>query len=282
MTERYLKWAHFIGTRGLRIAVIIAIAFALARLLRLLTNRMVKPARPGSYAAALHEKQTRTLAGLLFSAGTALLIGLAGLEIFREFGFDVTPVAAVAGLASVALGFGAQNFVRDIINGFVIFFEEQYVVGDLIEIGDTRGRVELLTLRRTVLRSDAGTLFTIPNGSIAQVGNLSRDWRQSFVDVSISPDESATPALEALDHVAESFRDDPFWSAALLEGPRVLGVEALGPSATTLRLAVRCHPGREADVARELRRRVREALSERGIPSSVSQRLHLVPSKQDS
>jgi small-conductance mechanosensitive channel len=282
MAERYLNWAHFIGTRGVRILAIIAVAFIIVRLLRMLTRRLVRAAKPGSYTAALHEKQARTIAGLLFSAGSAIVLSLAALEVFREFGFDVTPVAAVAGLASVALGFGAQNLVRDIINGFIIFFEEQYAVGDLIEIGETRGRVEFLTLRRTVIRTDTGSLVTVPNGSIVQVGNLSRDWRQVFVDVSISPDESASPAIEALEHVAASFRADPAWRTAILEGPRVLGVEALGSAGTTLRLAVRCHPGRELDVARELRRRVREALAERSIPSSVSQRLHLMPAKQDS
>src|SRR5437899_6775264 len=139
------------------------------------------------------------MAEVLYGAASKAIWGIALLTALPELGINVTPVAAIAGLASVAVGFGAQNLVRDVITGFYIVLEDQFAVGDTIQVADTVGRVEHLTLRRTVVRDARGALVTIANGEIRTVSNLSRDWSQAFVDVSLSPQLSQEKALQALD-----------------------------------------------------------------------------------
>ena len=175
----------------IHLVVILAAALILNHLLHLATKLIVKPAATQTRAAQAREQQTRTLAGVINSAGSKVVWAVALLTAAQEFGINVTPVAALAGLASLAVGFGAQNLVRDIITGFYIILEDQYVVGDTIQVGETIGRVEHLTLRRTVVRDARGALVTLSNGDIRTVGNLSRDWSQTFVDVSMSPQIAA-------------------------------------------------------------------------------------------
>jgi small conductance mechanosensitive channel len=234
------------------------LALVLNRVLRAVTKRLVLPAAPGdtSRGALAREQHTRTMAGVIYSGGNAVIFVLAALMALPEMGFIVTPLAAAAGLASLAIGFGAQNLVRDFINGFFIVFEEQFAVGDTIRTGSITGRVEHITLRRTVVRDPQGALVTIPNSELNTVANLSRDWGQVFVDVTVPAGASIDVALGALDKVAGAFRTDSAWSAALQDGPRVLGIDSLSASAAVLRLQIRTAPGRQDDVARELRRRI--------------------------
>ena len=179
----------------------------------------------------MREQQTRTLAGLLYGAGSKVVWGIALLTALPEFGINVTPIATMAGLASLAIGFGAQNLVRDVITGFYIILEDQFVVGDTIQVGETIGRVEHMTLRRTVLRDPRGALVTIANGDIRTVSNLSRDWSQAFVDISLAPDTPIEKTLQALESAAAELRGDPAWSQALVDGPRVLGVQSFDRTA---------------------------------------------------
>jgi small conductance mechanosensitive channel len=229
----------------------------------------------------MREQQTRTLAGILYSGGTAIIVIVAVLTALPEFGFNITPVAAAAGLASLSIGFGAQHVVRDFINGFFTVLEDQYVVGDIVRIGDVVGRVEHMTLRRTVLRDPQGAVVTIPNGEITKVANLSRDWGQLFLDAVIAADQPLDDALNALESVASEFRADPSWSPMLLDGPRVLGVESFAPNGTTVRMQVRTAPTRQDDVARELRRRMQIELAGRGIQLGGLQRMQLVTPERD-
>jgi len=276
MTIPFARWTEFALSNGARLVGIVIIALLLNRLLKAVTERLVKIASSDTRVAVMREQHTRTLAGVLYSAGTAAIVIVAFLTALPEFGFSVTPIAALAGLATVALGFGAQNVVRDLINGFFIVFEDQFVVGDIIRIGDTAGRVEHLTLRRTVVRDLQGSLVTISNGEIRQVGNLSRDWSQLFLDVQVSADDSMGRALAALDQVCGELRADTAWSPALVDGPRLLGVEALNVSGATLRVQLRTVPTRQHDVARELRRRIQARFEQQQISLSSVQRVELV------
>ena len=260
----------------IHLMVILAAALVLNHLLHLLTKLIVKPASTQTRAAQAREQQTRTLAGVINSAGSKVVWAVALLTAAQEFGINVTPVAALAGLASLAVGFGAQNLVRDIISGFYIILEDQYVVGETIQVGETIGRVEHLTLRRTVVRDPRGALVTLSNGDIRTVGNLSRDWSQTFVDVSVSPQIAQEKALQALEVAIAEFRGDPAWSQVLVDGPRILGLQSYDQSASTIRLQVRTAPSRQDDVARELRRRIQLEFQRRGIPLWSVQRLELV------
>ena len=282
MTDHVFRWTEFALGHGARLLAILLIALLLIRVLRILTRRLIAAAgnESATRVARMRERQTRTLAGIIYSAGTAVISIVAALTALPEFGFNITPVAAAAGLASLAVGFGAQHVVRDFINGFFTVLEDQYVVGDVVRIGDVLGRVEHLTLRRTVVRDPQGALVTIPNGEITKVANLSRDWGQLFLDAIIAPDQPLDEALNALEAVAAEFRADPSWSPMLLDGPRVLGVESLAFSGTTVRLQVRTAPTRQDDVARELRRRIQIELTGRGIQLGGLQRVQLLAAER--
>ena len=260
----------------IHLVVILAAALILNHLMHLVTKLIVKPAATQTRAAQAREQQTRTLAGAINSTGSKVVWAIALLTAAQEFGINVTPVAALAGLASLAVGFGAQNLVRDIISGFYIILEDQYVVGDTIQVSETIGRVEHLTLRRTVVRDARGALVTLSNGDIRTVGNLSRDWSQTFVDVSVSPQIAQEKALQALEAAIAEFRGDPSWSQVLVDGPRILGLQSYDQSASTIRLQVRTAPSRQDDVARELRRRIQLEFQRQGIPLWSVQRLELV------
>ena len=284
MTDHVFRWTEFALGHGTRILIILLIALLLVRVLRIVTRRLIAVAGSESAVrvARMREQQTRTLAGILYSAGTTLIVVVAVLMALPEFGFNVTPVAAAAGLASLSIGFGAQHLVHDFINGFFTVLEDQYVVGDIVRIGDVVGRVEHLTLRRTVVRDPQGAVVTIPNGEITKVANLSRDWGQVFLDTIVASDQPLDEALNTLEAVASDFRADPSWSPLLLDGPRVLGVESLSANGTSVRLQVRTAATRQDDVARELRRRVQMELAERGIQVGGVQRMQLVVTEPEA
>jgi small-conductance mechanosensitive channel len=278
MTPNVFKWTDFAAARGIRIAAIVLIALILNRLLRSLTHRLIPAAGAEGLGriARMREQHVKTLAGLLYSAGTAVIIVGAILTALPEFGFNVTPIAAAAGLASLAVGFGAQHLVRDLINGFFIVVEDQFAVGESVRIGTVVGRVEHLTMRRTVVRDIQGAVVSIPNGEITQVANLSRDWGQVFVDISIPQEASSDAALAALERACAELRSDASWSPVLVDGPRALGVESFGPAGATLRLQLRTVPGRQDDAARELRRRIQNRFEQEHIRWGGVQRVEIV------
>jgi len=275
MTGSLAHWIEIAGTRGVRILVVAVIAFILTRILKALTTRVVHIAKGQARGAQMRERQTRTLAGILYSVGVAVIVAVAALMVLPEFGFDVTPFEAAAAVGSLAFGFGAQNLVKDLINGFFIVLEDQYVVGDLIQLNGETGRVEHLTLRRTVLRNANGAIVTIPNSLVGQIANMSRDWSQAFVDVTVPSDELVGRALATLEKIAGDFRNDADWSPALLDGPRVLGVESLSLDGSILRLQVRTALNRKDDVARELRRRIKLGFEESRIPLRQAHQVEL-------
>jgi small-conductance mechanosensitive channel len=277
MTLNMFKWSDIQVAHGVRLLTILLIAFVLNRGLRAVTRRLIAAAGAEGLGriARMREQHVKTLASLLYSAGTAVVLIGAVLTALPEFGFSVTPLAAAAGLASLAFGFGAQHLVRDVINGFFIIVEDQFVVGESIRVGTVVGRVEHLTLRRTVVRDIQGAVVTIPNGEISQVANLSRDWGQAFVDLSVPSEGSSDTALAALERVCAELRADASWSPVLVDGPRVLGVEMLGAAGATLRLQLRTVPGRQDDAARELRRRIQNRFEQEQIPWGGVQRIEI-------
>ena len=233
----------------------------------MVTNLVIKRAASPTRAAQVREQQTRTLAGLLFSAGTKVVWGIALLTALPEFGINVTPIATMAGLASLAIGFGAQNLVRDIITGFYIILEDQYIVGDTIQVGEMIGRVEHITLRRTVLRDPRGALVTIANGDIRTVSNLSRDWSQAFVDISLAPDVPLEKTLQAAGSRCRGTARRPGVVAGVGGRAAHSGSAELRPDgASTVRLQVRTVPNHQDEISRELRRRIHVEFQRQEIP----------------
>ena len=275
MPSSFNHWLDWILPIALYLLGILVIALVVNRLLRAVTNLVIKRASGQGRQAQLREQQTRTLAGVLYGAGSKVVWVVALLMVLDKFKFNIIPAVTVAGLASLAVGFGAQTLVRDVIMGFYIVLEDQYVVGDTIQIGDYIGRVERLTLRRTVIRDARGALVTIANGEIRTASNLSRDWSQAFVDVSLAPESAVERTLQALETAAAALRGDPAWSQALVDGPRILGVQNFDRTSTTVRLQVRTAPTRQDEVARELRRRIQIEFQKQGIPISSVYRIEL-------
>ena len=275
MPSSFHHWVDLTIPNVLRLLGILVIALVLNRVLRAVSKLIIKPGGQ-TRQSQLREQQTRTLAGIVYGAGSKIVWGVAILTALNEFKINILPAVTFAGLASLALGFGAQTVVRDVIAGFYIVLEDQYVVGDTVQISDYAGRVEHLTLRRTVLRDARGALVTIANGEIRTVSNLSRDWSQAFVDVSLAPESPIEKTLRVLETAAAGLRSDPAWSQALVDGPRVLGVQDFNRTASMIRLQVRTAPTRQDEVARELRRRIQAELLKQGIPVSSVQRIELI------
>jgi small-conductance mechanosensitive channel len=265
---------------ALYLVLIFFAALLVNRLLRTVTNLLVKPAVSPARSAQLREQQTRTLASVLYSAASMAVWIVALLTALDKIGINPTPALLLAGICAIAVGFGAQNLVRDVIAGFFVVLEDQYGVGDTVQIGETTGRVEHLTLRRTVVRDPRGALMTISNGEIRSVANLSRDWSQAFVDVSVAPELNLDKTLQALEAAATALRGDASWSQALVDGPRILGLQSFDRAASVIRLQLRTAPTRQDEVARELRRRIQIEFQRQGIPVSTVQRVELasVPS----
>ena len=275
MTESISQWSESAGRIGLRLLVIFVLAVFLVRVLRAVTSRLVQIAKSPTRSGQAREQQTRTMADLLHSVGTVVVIVIAALMAMRILGFDIAPALVTAGVLSVALAFGAQSLLKDIINGVFIVFEDQYSIGDTLQVNGEIGRVEHITLRRTVLRNTAGAIVSIPNNLIGQVSNLSRDWSQAFVDVTVPADEMVGRAMTMLEKVAGEFRGDADWSPALVDGPRVLGIETLSLDGTVIRLQVRTILNRKDDVARELRRRIKLAFQESEVVLSHTHQVSL-------
>jgi small conductance mechanosensitive channel len=269
-------WESWRIANAVHLLWILALSFVLVRLLLILERRVEAMATQDGKASSMRQKQVQTLAGVLRGTGTVLIIGFAVLTALPELGVSVAPLTVAAGLASVAVGFGAQNLVRDWINGALIVFEDQFVVGETVKIGETTGRVEELTLRHTVLRDAQGALVHVPNGEIRVISNLSRDYSQLYLDVLVPAGEAGDRALAALDRVAAEFRSDAAWAPAVVDGPRVLGIESLAPEGSTVRVQVRTAPLRQYDVARELRRRIVARFTQEDVDFSSEQRVVLV------
>lgn len=259
----------------LHLLVIVVFALLLNRFLRALSNLLIKPAAGQARSEQLREQQTRALAGVVYGAASKVVWVIAILTALDNVGINPLPALALAAVAGIAIGFGAQNLVRDIIAGFYIVLEDQYVAGDTVQIAETSGRVENLTLRRTVVRDARGALVTIANGDIRSVANLSRDWSQSFVDVGLAPEIALDKPMAALEAAASELRGDASWSQALVDGPRVLGVQSYDRSATVVRLQVRTAPTRQDEVTRELRRRIQIEFQKQGIPVASVLRFEL-------
>jgi small-conductance mechanosensitive channel len=206
-----------------------------------------------------------TLSHLLRSAASAVVWTIAGTMILAELGVNLGPLIAGAGIAGIALGFGAQSLVKDFISGTFMLIEDQYGVGDIIDAGEATGTVEAVSLRTTRLRDVNGTVWHIPNGNILRIGNMSQQWARALLDVSLATDTAVDHAQDVIKRVADSVWNDPEWHGDILEEPEVWGVERLGPDAIVIRLVVKTKPSEQFTVMRELRRRLLDAFAAEGI-----------------
>ncbi len=251
-------------TSGLRIAFILVVGLIASRWLRVLSarlERLIAGAAPTEDEA----QRASTLARVTRSTALVTIAITAGLMIMRELGLDITPLIAGASVVGVAVGLGAQSLIRDVIGGFFILLEDQFAVGDSIQVGNISGGVEKMTLRATFLRDLEGTLHVIPNGEMRIVSNRTKDWSRAVVKVGVAYEEDIGRVMAALGDIGHDLYHDEEFAPLLLEEPTVSGVEALGDWAMTIRIMVKTKPGKQWDVARELRRRIKESFEQEGI-----------------
>ena len=268
MSSPFTHFFDFTIPNALHLAGILVLALICIRLLRAATSKLVKPASTQTKAAQHREQQTRVLAESIYGIGSKVIWIAAALTALPEFGISALPGVVIAGAAILGFSIAARDSIRDVITGLEIVMEDQFVTGDTIQAADTVGRVEQLTLRRTVVRDARGALVSLSNGELRTVSNLSRDWSQAFVDIGVALGIPLEKTLQALESAAAGLRSDAAWSQALVDGPRVLGVQGYDQTGATLRLQVRTAPTRQDEVCRELRRRIQMEFQRQGIAAA--------------
>jgi small conductance mechanosensitive channel len=257
---------------GLRVLGIWLLAWLALRVVRLTAERIEKAVDDGDDSiTTLREKRGRTISQLLRSVGRVAIVTIAVLLTFNVF-INIAPILAGAGILGLAISFGAQSLVRDIISGFFILLENQFAVGDVIDAAGKSGVVERMTMRVVVLRDLEGTMHVIPNGEIKVVSNKTREWSRAVVDITVPFTEDVDRILQVLRDEAEQFSKDAVWSVQL-DGPvEVLGVEELRDNSLVIRTLLKTQPGSQWSVAREFRRRLKKRFDRETIQTPFQQR----------
>ncbi|MGE5359487.1 MAG: mechanosensitive ion channel family protein [Bacteroidales bacterium] len=252
---------------GIRIALIIVAAYITVRAIHLWIEYLEYRFTSDAVGAAAQERKrrARTLAGTLASASSVAVAFGAGLTVLWQLKINVLPILTGAGIAGLAIGFGAQNLVRDVISGFFLILEDQVRVGDLAQIQAVTGLVEEINLRTIVLRDADGGVHVFPNGTITTLTNLSKDFAYAVVDLAVPLTENFTKVAEALEQIGGRMQADPVVGAAILEPLEILGLEAIGETSGTMRVRFKTLPLKQYAVARELRWRVVTQFAERGL-----------------
>jgi moderate conductance mechanosensitive channel len=255
---------------GLPILIVVVVALIVTFVARLAVNRFRRRLEgTASLTQELNLQRATTLTHALSTALIVVIWTIAILLVLGEFDINLGPLIASAGVAGVALGFGAQSVVRDTLSGFFILMENQFGVGDNVEIqtpsSKVIGRVESLTLRVTSLRAFDGTLHIVPNGNIIVASNRSRGWARAIVDVRAGYEEDVENLRRVLEELFEELKADRTLSEWIHEGPSVLGVERMGQDALVMRVVADTRPSKVMDVERTLRERITRRLGERGI-----------------
>ena len=213
-----------------------------------------------------------TISSVLTAMGRVVVWTLAVLLVLGELGFDLAPMIAGAGIVGVAVGFGAQSLVADFLSGLFMLMEDQYGVGDWVDVGDTSGTVEHVGLRTTRIRSLDGLLWTVRNGEIVRTANANQGWGRAVVDIGVGYDVDLDDAQSLIHQVAMDAKDDPVLAPKFQDDPEIWGIQELGDDAVTIRLVIKSSPGDQWGLARALRLRIKKALDERGMEIPFPQR----------
>lgn len=265
---------------GIHIVVILGSVVLGSVCVRLVRQRVLQGAQASDRLNSERKGQIQTVAQVVAWIANVLIAGIGTVTVLGYF-VDITPLLTGLGVAGLALSLGAQTLVKDLIGGLMILVENQYVVGDVIRIGDVSGVVERLTLRATYVRDIKGDLHLIPNGDVRVVSNGTRGWSRALVDLGVAYEEDMSRVLAVLEREAEQFALDTQFAAHLLEPPTVTGPLALGDWAVTVRVMVKTHPGKQWAVATELRRRLLAACERENIALPYPRQEVLVSSQKE-
>ena len=211
------------------------------------------------------KQRAETMGSVLKSIASILIMGTAFFSVLGYLGLNLTPILASATVVGAAVGFGAQNTVKDFLAGLFMLLEDQYGVGDVVDTGLAKGSVESVSLRITRLRDVNGVVWYVRNGEITRIGNETQNWGRAVLDIPVAPDQSISMVRDLLNVTAVALAADPDWEDLILEEPSVWGVQAITNDATVVRITLKTAPGKQGEVARELRERVKSAFDESGV-----------------
>jgi moderate conductance mechanosensitive channel len=277
--------AEFFGTsrgavvhRIINVVVIWVAAWAAYQLVRRVARRIIAVVDDGDETTMTQaERRGHTVAQIVRSVGRVLILVIAGLVTVGQF-LPIGPLLAAGGILGLAVSFGAQSLVKDLITGFFILFENQFGIGDVIEAAGKSGTVERMTMRVTMLRDLGGVLHVVPNGQITTVSNLTRSWSRAVVEVGVGYGTDLDRALTVLRDELAAFQADPAWKSRLEGVSEVLGVEQLADHGVVIRTVLRTAPGAQWEVAREFRRRIKNRLDAEKIEIHYPERRYHRPS----
>jgi moderate conductance mechanosensitive channel len=267
----------FLRHQAPKILAILVVAFILARLLRFFLRNLGKLGDRDSEQSTFRSQQLRTLSGVSYSIGILVVASIAGMQILALLGINMGPLLASAGVVGLAIGFGAQTLVKDFINGFFILAENQYDIGDTVRIAGVQGVVENVTLRRTVLRDSDGTVHTVPSSEIKVVSNLTRDWTQINMKVSVAYSAPSDRVTALLKQTAEGLAKDPNFAELIVSAPLVHGIDKVMGNTADYLLSLKTRPGSQDVVRRELQTRIKVCLEQNNIAPGDHNRLTIAP-----
>ena len=258
-----------IAQSGLRILLVVVAGYVAVRFLRMgmrrLEDVLIAAGEKTELVAGATRKRVTTLTGLLLTLGFVAVWAVVAVICLDQIGLDVTPIVAGAGIVGLAIGFGAQNLVRDVISGFFLVLENQVRVGDVAVVNGTGGLVEAITFRTIVLRDLAGVVHVIPNGAITTLANMTKGWSGYVVDVGVAYKEDTDRVVDVMREVGEDLRRDPRLGPCILEPLEIFGVDDFKESEVTIKARLKTAPMRQWDVGREYRRRLKRAFDAHGI-----------------
>lgn len=269
--EIQLDWARIVES-AIQVVVIVVVGAGAYLLLRVVRNRIGRMPIESGPGTSERLQRRKTLASVMTTGGLILILAITLMMVLETVGIPLGPLLATAGVASLAIGFGAQTLVKDVISGFFILLEDQFALGDVVQTAGVDGIVEQVNLRTTILRDIHGTVHVVPNGEIRVLSNKTKGWSRAVLEVGVGYGEDPDRVIAVLEDVAREIHEDPVFGALLLEPPTVPGVEAFGDSAVTIRMMAKTLPLKQWDLARELRRRIKQRFDAEGIEIPFPQR----------
>jgi len=266
---------NFLRHDAPKIALVLIGAYVLTKILRAIARKSAD-LQIRKLPSGVRVQQVRTVASVITSVGVFVIFFVAALEILSLIGLNLGPMLASAGIAGLAIGFGAQTLVHDFINGFFILLENQYDIGDVVRIAGVKGAVERMSLRNTVLRDEDGTLHIVPNSSIQIVSNTTRDWSQLALRVTVAYSEPSDKIVALLKQVGEEVRHDPVFDADIVSDIDVPGIDRVGNGEAEYLMLIKTRPNKQYAVSRELRRRIKQCFEKNNVQAAGPGRIYVM------
>jgi small conductance mechanosensitive channel len=258
-----------------KIVLVVLVAFLVTRLIRAIARKSadlhIRSLPPG-----VRVQQVRTVASVITGISVFVVFFVAVLEVLFLVGLNLGPMLASAGIAGLAIGFGAQTLVHDFINGFFILFENQYDIGDNVRIAGVKGIVERMSLRQTVLRDEDGTVHMVPNSAVQIVSNTTRDWSQIALRVTVAYSEPSDKIVRLLKEVGEEVRHDPAFAEDIVSDIEVPGIDRVGNGEAEYLMLVKTRPTKQFAISRELRRRIKECFEQNNVQAAGPGRIYVM------